>query len=132
MGNKDGAITVIAPLKGSPAERAGILSGDIVVMVDATSTQGLTGGHAGKLISGPKGTTVKLTLDGASTPEPIVVSIVRDTINVPTIDGTSKNGIYTISLYSFTQNSAELFRGELRKFVLSGDKKLILDLRGNP
>jgi len=132
MGDKDGAITVIAPLKGSPAERAGILSGDVVVMVDATSTQGLTVDDAVKLIRGPKGTTVKLTLERASTTEPVIVSIVRDTINVPTIDGTSKDGIYTISLYSFTQNSAELFRGELRKFVLSGDKKLILDLRGNP
>ncbi len=132
MGNKDGKITVIAPLKGSPAERAGILSGDTVIMVDATSTQGLSVDDAVKLIRGPKGTTVKLTLERASTTQPIVVSIVRDTINVPTIDGSSKNGVYTIALYSFTQNSAELFRGELRKFVQSGDKKLILDLRGNP
>lgn len=132
MGDKDGNITVIAPLKGSPAERAGIHPGDIVVMVDATSTQGLTVDDAVKLIRGPKGTTVKLTLERASTTEPIVVSIVRDTINVPTIDGSSKGGVYTIALYSFTQNSAELFRNELRRFVLSGDKKLILDLRGNP
>ncbi len=132
MGDKDGAITVIAPLKGSPAERAGIRSGDIVVMVDATSTQGLTVDGAVKLIRGPKGTTVKLTLERASTTEPIVVSIVRDTISVPTIDGKSSNGVYTIALYSFTENSAELFRGELRKFVQSGDKKLVLDLRGNP
>lgn len=132
MGNKDGAITVIAPLKDSPAERAGIRSGDVVIMVDATSTQGLTVDDAVKLIRGPKGTTVKLTMMRASTTEPIVVSIVRDTISVPIIDGSSKNGVYTIALYSFSQNSAELFRQELRKFVLSGDKKLILDLRGNP
>ncbi len=132
LGDKNGAVTVIAPLKGSPAERAGVRSGDVVVGVDATSTQGITVDDAVKLIRGPKGTTVKLTLERASTTEPVVVSIVRDTINVPIIDGTSKNGVYTIALYSFSQNSAELFRQELRKFVLSGDDRLVLDLRGNP
>ncbi len=132
MGEKNGNITVIAPLKDSPAERAGIRPGDVVVMVDATSTQGLTVDDAVKLIRGPKGTTVKLTLERASTTAPIIVSIVRDTINVPIIDGKSKNGVYTIALYSFSQNSADLFRQELRKFVQSGNKKLILDLRGNP
>lgn len=132
MGNRGGAITVIAPLKDSPAERAGIRPGDIVVMVDATSTQGLTVDDAVKMIRGPKGTTVKLTLERASTTEPIIVSIVRDTINIPIIEGSYKSGVYTISLYSFSQNSAELFRQELRKFVESGSHKLVLDLRGNP
>lgn len=132
LGDKDGKITVIAPLKGSPAEKAGIRSGDVVVGVDATSTQGLTVDDAVKLIRGPKGTTIKLTLERASTTEPIIVSIVRDTINVPIIEGSEKGGVYTIALYSFSQNSAELFREELRKFVLSGDRKLVLDLRGNP
>jgi carboxyl-terminal processing protease len=132
MGDKDGAITVIAPLKGSPAEKAGIRSGDVVIMVDATSTQGLTVDDAVKMIRGPKGTTVKLTLERASTTEPVIVSIVRDTISVPIVEGSEKGGVYTIALYSFSQNSAELFRAELRKFVESGDRKLILDLRGNP
>jgi carboxyl-terminal processing protease len=132
LGDKDGKITVIAPLKGSPAEKAGIRSGDVVVGVDATSTQGLTVDDAVKLIRGPKGTTVKLTLERASTTEPVIVSIVRDTINVPIIVGSEKGGVYTIALYSFSQNSAELFREQLRKFVMSGDRKLILDLRGNP
>jgi carboxyl-terminal processing protease len=132
LGDKDGKITVIAPLKGSPAEKAGIRSGDVVVGVDATSTQGLTVDDAVKLIRGPKGTTVKLTLERASTTEPVIVSIVRDTINVPIIEGSEKGGVYAIALYSFSQNSAELFREQLRKFVMSGDRKLILDLRGNP
>ena len=132
MGTRDGKITVIAPLKDSPAERAGVRPGDVVVMVDATSTQGLSVDDAVKIIRGPKGTSVKLTLERASTTEPIVVSIVRDTIKVPIVDSSSRNGVYTIALYSFSESSAELFRQELRKFVASGDKKLILDLRGNP
>lgn len=132
MGDKEGKITVIAPLKNSPAERAGIRSGDVVVMVDATSTQGLSVDDAVKIIRGPKGTSVKLTLVREGVKDPIVVTIVRDTISVPIVDSKRNDGIYTISLYSFSENSAELFRQELRKFVQSGDRKLILDLRGNP
>lgn len=132
MGNKEGAITVIAPLKDSPAERAGILSGDVVVMVDATSTQGMSVDDAVKLIRGKKGTTVKLTLVREGAGEPVVVSIVRDTINIPLIESSRERGVTTIELYSFSQNSAQLFQTELRKFIQSGDKKLILDLRGNP
>jgi carboxyl-terminal processing protease len=132
MGDKDGAITVIAPLKDSPAERAGVLAGDTVVMIDATSTQGLSVDDAVKLIRGPKGTAVKLTLKRDKVADPVVVSIVRDTINIPIVKSTEANGVFTIELYSFSQNSADLFRTELRKFVQSGDRKLILDLRGNP
>jgi carboxyl-terminal processing protease len=83
LGMKEGAITVIAPLKDSPAQRAGILPGDIVVMVDATSTVGMSTDDAVKIIRGPKGTTVKLTLTREGKEEPVVVSIVRDTINIP-------------------------------------------------
>jgi carboxyl-terminal processing protease len=132
MGDKDGAVTVIAPLKDSPAEQAGIRSGDIVVMIDATSTQGMSVDDAVNLIRGPKGTPVKLTLVRKDVKDPIVVSIVHDTINIPIIKGSESKGVYTIELYSFSQNSAELFQNELRKFVQSGDHKLILDLRGNP
>lgn len=132
MGNRDGAITVIAPLKGSPAERAGVRPGDVVVMINATSTAGLTVDDAVKLIRGPEGTPVKLTFERASTTEPIVVTIVRETIKIPIIESRVEGGVYVIELYSFSQNSAELFRQELRKFLLSGNDKLLLDLRGNP
>ncbi|MDB5225384.1 MAG: ctpA [Candidatus Adlerbacteria bacterium] len=132
MGDKDGAIVVIAPLKNSPAERAGILTGDAVIMVDATSTAGLSVDDAVKLIRGPKGESVKLTLKRPGVDDPIVVNIVRDTISIPLIVSSDKNGVFTIELYSFSQNSGELFRQELRKFIQSGDSKLILDLRGNP
>lgn len=132
MGNRDNRITVIAPLKGSPAERAGIRSGDVVVMVDATSTAGMSVDDAVKLIRGPEGTSVRLTLERAGVAEPIAVTIRRETINIPIIEGKIENGVYVIELYSFSQNSAELFRQELRTFMQSGQKKLLLDLRGNP
>jgi carboxyl-terminal processing protease len=132
LGERDGAITVIAPLKNSPAEKAGVRTGDIVVKVNATSTAGMSVDDAVQYIRGPKGTSVTLTFLREGTDDPIVITIVRDTINVPIINGEIKEGIYVISLYSFSQNSGELFRQELRKFVQSGSKKLIIDLRGNP
>lgn len=68
---------------------------------------------------------------GAS--KPIERTIVRDVIDIPTLDTSEKpGGIFVIRLYSFTANSADLFRKALREFVISGDHKLILDLRGNP
>ena len=132
LGEKDDVIVVVAPLKGSPAETAGIRSGDAVVAVGATSTQGIAVDDAVKLIRGPKGTPVTLTIMHSGAKELTKVTIVRDTIQVPVIDTKESGGIFTISLYSFSENSSELFRQALRKFFESGDTKLVLDLRGNP
>jgi carboxyl-terminal processing protease len=129
----DGNLIVVAPLKGSPAEKAGIKRGDIVLMIGTTTAQGIPSDEAVKIIRGPIGTSVKLQILHQGEQKPVWISIVRDTINIPIIDsGDIGNGIYKISLYSFSQNSADLFRSALRAFIQSGDHKLILDLRGNP
>lgn len=131
IGLRDDLIVVIAPLKGTPAERAGIKAGDIIFKIGEKSTNGMTAEDAVSLIRGPKGTSVVLVLkqNGGSKE----VSIVRDTINIPTIDTkVREDGVFVISLYSFSANSAALFREALREFVQSGKDKLILDLRNNP
>ncbi len=131
--NSNGQIVVISPLKGSPSEAAGVRSGDIVVGIDATSTDGMVVDQAVKYIRGPKGTPVLLTIERDGVKELLKIKIVRDTINIPIINAYARgDGIYVIELYSFSQNSADLFRGALRDFFASGDTKLILDLRGNP
>lgn len=130
--NEDHILTVIAPLKGTPAERAGILAGDLILAIDGQSTEGISTDQAVTRIRGEKGTTVKLTiLRGDATRE---ISVVRDTIQVPTLDSSydAATGIYTITLYEFTGNSAKLFDQALREFKNSGSKKLIIDVRGNP
>ena len=133
LGIKDGVIVVVAPLKDSPAERAGIRSGDQVIAVDGKPTTGFAVEDAVKVIRGKKGTTVKLTLARTGEPKPIEVSIVRDTISIPIIKNYhTPDGIYVIELYSFSANSVDLFRKALREYFESGDTKLILDLRGNP
>lgn len=126
----EGVLTVIAPLKGTPADKAGILSGDQIVMIDEKPTDGVTPEEAVKLIRGPKGTTVTFRILRGG--EAKTISVVRDVINVPTIETKLENGIFTISFYSFTANSADLFRNALKEFRNSGSTKLIVDLRGNP
>jgi len=133
VGAKDGVLTVIAPLKDTPAYKAGIKSGDKILKIDKTVTTNLSIDDAINLMRGPKGTTVTLTILRAGEQQPRVISITRDTINIPTLDTNLRSdGIFVITLYSFDANSAELFRGAMQQFVNSGSNKLILDLRGNP
>lgn len=129
----DGVLTVVAPLKGSPAEIAGLRTGDRIIRINDTSAQGISNDEAVKLIRGPKGTKVTFTVVRAGARNTLDITVVRDVINVPVIVTKDLGGgIFKIDLYSFTENSADLFRGALRQFVESGNDKLILDLRGNP
>lgn len=132
IGVKENILTVITPLKGTPAEKAGILAGDQIALIDKKSTEGLSVDKAVTLIRGPKNTTVNLTV--IRNGKPMEISIVRDTIQVPeTEDGLdAENGVYHIALYEFSANSASLFSQAFDRFKASGSKKLIVDLRGNP
>ena len=130
--NKDGIITVIAPLKGTPADKAGIRPGDLVAAINGASTQGMSSDAAVKLIRGKKGTTV--TFNIVREGKPLTIPVVRDTINVPNSEDhyDAKTGIYHIALYEFTANSGQLFDDAFKRFQQSGAKKLIIDLRGDP
>ncbi len=133
VGMKDKVITVISPLKDTPAEKAGIKAGDKILKIDKQITSDMTVEKAISLIRGEKGTSVTLTIfrDGESAPREI--SIVRDTIDVPTLETDArKDGIFVIRLFTFTQTSPTLFANALKEFKASGDQKLIIDLRGNP
>jgi carboxyl-terminal processing protease len=149
VGIKDEKLAVVAPIKGSPADKAGVQAGDFIVKIDEIDSIALSTDRAVKLIRGKSGTVVKLTLAREGVASPIVLSIVREIIDIPTIKtetvgeksangetpkstGLRKDGIFVISLYSFSANSANLFRGALKEFVDSGSNKLIVDLRGNP
>lgn len=130
---KDKVLTVVAPLKDTPAFRAGIKSGDRILKINEASTAGMSVEEAIKLIRGKKGTSVTLTIAREGERVPRVITIVRDRINIPTLETEKRaDGIFVIRLYSFTGNSAELFRRALQDFVKSKSDKLLLDLRGNP
>ena len=130
---KDGAITVIAPLKDSPAAKAGIMAGDRIIKIDSQETGNLSTEDAVGIIRGPKGTRVTLTIFRNGEREPFDIKVTRDVIGIPTIDTKElPGGIFVIELYSFSAQSPNLFRTALREFILSNNDKLILDLRGNP
>jgi carboxyl-terminal processing protease len=129
---KDGILTVVAPLKGTPAEAAGIKAGDLIAAINGKSTEGLSTDKAVGQIRGPVGTTVVFTIirDG----KPLEIKVVRDTIEIPeTEDGfVEGTGVYRIALYEFTSNSGTLFTRAFKRFKASGAEKLIIDLRSNP
>ncbi len=130
--NAQNVLVVIAPLKGTPADKAGIEPGDEIVGINGNSTQGVTPDSAVDLIRGPKGTTITFTI--IRNGKELTIPVVRDTIQVPEIEyGLDKTtGVYNIALYEFTENSATLFDTAFDAFKTSGSNKLIIDLRGNP
>lgn len=142
IGIKDGVVTVVAPLKGNPAQKAGILSGDKIIAIDDVSTLNMSVDKAVKLIRGKVGTKVKITVVREGKKEQIDFLVTRQIINIPTVDTELKNGqvvgdkliggVFIIKLYNFYATSQDLFRNALREFIESGSNKLILDLRGNP
>ncbi len=130
---RDQVLTVVTPLKGTPAERAGIRSGDKIIKIDGKATNTMDVDGAIKLIRGPRGTQVALTIVREGLAEPREIKVTRDIINVPVITTEKRaDGVFVLTLSTFTANSPSLFRDALREFVESGNTKLILDLRGNP
>ncbi|MEI6420045.1 MAG: S41 family peptidase [bacterium] len=132
VGIKDGLITVIAPLKGTPAFKAGMKSGDKIVEINGTSTQDMSVDAAVKIIRGPKGTEVKLKVAREGKKDFMEISIIRDNIDIPTVDTETKDGVFVIHLYNFYAKAPDMFRQALKEFSESGLDKLVLDVRGNP
>ena len=130
---RDAVLTVVSPLKGSPAEKAGIKSGDKVLKIDGTDTHGMDITDAVKKIRGPGGSEVNLTILREAWTAAKEINVTRGSITVPAMETKRlQGGVFVISLMSFTANSPDLFRNSLREFIQSGDDKLIIDVRGNP
>ncbi len=130
---KDQVLTVVSPLKGTPAEKSGLKAGDALLKIDGVDTKGMDASEAVKKIRGPKGSKVTFTVYREGWTAVKEIKVTRDVINIPTVSTTARpDGIFDIQVLTFTSNSPELFRSALREFVESGDTKLILDLRGNP
>ncbi|HZG57097.1 S41 family peptidase [Paenibacillus sp.] len=127
----DGRIVVVAPIKGSPAEAAGVKPGDQVVKVGEKSLEGLKVHEAVLLIRGKKGTTAELTIlrDGRE----IKLSIVRDTIPLQTVYAELReDGVGVIRIASFAEKTAAEFETEAKRLLAEGMKALVIDMRQNP
>ncbi len=133
IGMRKGILTIIAPLKGSPAEKAGLKAGDKILQIDSTSTAEVLLDEAVRKIRGPKGTTVRLIVLRNSFDKPREFKIVRDTIKVQIVETEVKpDGVFVIKLHQFTENAAIDFRKAVQEFYASNSKKLVFDLRNDP
>lgn len=133
IGIKKSQLTVVAPLKGTPGEKAGLKSGDIIVKIDGKTSISMATEEAVNLIRGPKGTPVTLTVlrDGWNDTKDI--KIIRDTIKVPSIEWSLKNNdIAYIQIYQFNDTLPSEFGLIALKILQSPAKKIVLDLRDNP
>lgn len=133
IGIRKGILTIIAPLKDTPAERAGLKPGDKIFRVDETDTAELALDEAVRLIRGNPGTEVKLLIMRDSFDRPREFKITRDIVRIQIVNTEKKpDRIFVIKLNHFTENAAFEFRKAVQEFFDSGSDKLILDLRNNP
>jgi carboxyl-terminal processing protease len=132
VGIRDEVLTVVSPLKNSPAEKAGIEKGDIIVSIDGKDSLNMKVEEAVSLIRGPRGTTVSIKLLKKDAKEPVEIKVVRDKIIVPTLETEMINDVFVIKLYSFGANARVEFKDAMLQFAKSKKNKLILDMRGNP
>ena len=133
IGIRNNQLTVIAPLKGTPADRAGLRAGDKIMKVDDTDTQGISVDEAVKLIRGPKGTEVVLTIRREGWSEPREFKIIRAVIEIPSVEWEIlPENIAYIKLYHFSETARLAFQRTGIEILNSPCQKIILDLRNNP
>ncbi|RJQ35542.1 S41 family peptidase [Candidatus Parcubacteria bacterium] len=132
IARKDGYLTVIAPLPGTPAEKAGLKAGDKILAIDDQETSDMSVDEAIYLIRGPKGEVVVLTVVSAEENSAKEISITRDQIEVPSVVYRNENGIAVVSITNFQNDTEEDFAKVVQNILKENPKGLILDLRNNP
>ena len=133
VSKESGQLAVVSPIKGSPAERAGIKAGDHILEINGEPTDDLTVTEAVIKIRGPKGTTVTLLIQHEGESTPVEMQIIRAKITEPSVDYKSlSDDIGYIQIAYFADHTVSEFQTALNDAIINGSKGLILDLRGNP
>lgn len=141
IGIRNDQLIVVAPLKNTPADRAGLRAGDMIIKIDNENTAGLSTETAVAKIRGPKGSQIALTIFREGWSDTKEIKITRDAIQIPTLDWKMLNNagaedangkILYIQLYNFYEKSPLLFYQALVKAVDKNPQGVILDLRNNP
>lgn len=133
IGAKEEQLIIIAPLSRSPAEKAGLLPGDIILAIDGESTASLTIDEAVGKIRGPKGSTVSLTIHRGEENDSQEISVVRDEIRIPSVETERlEDGILYIRIHNFSANTPLIFYAELLRNAFNPTRGVVLDLRNNP
>ena len=134
LGIRDNNVTIIAPVEGSPAEKAGLKAGDIILKVDDYEVNELNTEAVVSRVRGEEGVPVTLTIKREGVEDPLEIKIVRAEIKTESVKGEIlEDGIGYIQLTTFSDEEvSDKFVEKLNELKQQGMKKLILDLRGNP
>lgn len=133
IGIRKDILTVISPIKDTPAFKAGLLAGDKILKIDDKSTEGMKLDEAVKLIRGSKGTQVRLTVTRDGLKEAKEYTITRDNIKIPAVDWKIVDGnVAYVEIFTFNKNVDSEFKKAAEEIAKSPARKIILDLRNNP
>jgi len=133
IGLKNGAITVISPLTGSPAEKAGLKPGDMVISIDDKETKDMSLNEAVNLIRGKRGTRVTLVIYRKAEKDTRTIEVARDVINIKSVEWAMLPGdIVDLKLKYFNEDTLSDFRKAVNAFLPEKPKGIILDIRNNP
>jgi carboxyl-terminal processing protease len=125
-------LTIISPMPGSPAEKAGLKPDDVVIAVDGEDMTGFDGEAVRQRVIGPRGSTVVLTIRREGVEEPFDVDVQRAEIVVPTVAGDIlERDIAYVQLFTFGDSTSNDLADQLRELMAQDPKGLILDLRNN-
>jgi carboxyl-terminal processing protease len=131
--NRDGAIQVISPVDGSPAQEAGILAGDVVTYVDFNDVRGYNLNDVVPLIRGPRGTVVHLTIERPGVAEPMVFALTRAEIRLQNIRARMlDNSIGYLRIASFSRSAPTELSERMNDLLSQQPSAVVLDLRSNP
>lgn len=129
----DGSITVVNTFKNSPAEKAGIKAGDIIIGADDTDLRGKVPHDASLVLRGEAGTDVRVSIKRPSTGEVLTLTITRAVITIPSMDFKDLgDGVYYIEISQFTSSTGKTFSAIMNHIREQGATGIILDLRNNP
>jgi carboxyl-terminal processing protease len=133
IGIKNNVLTIIAPISGAPAEKAGLRAGDYIAKINNEETTNMTVDQAVSKIRGDKGTKVTLKIVRTGESDPKDITITRDDITVPSVKWSMKNGdVGYINITRFGPDTTDLVNQAAGELKSQGAKKIILDLRNDP
>jgi carboxyl-terminal processing protease len=132
IGVKDNRLAVIAPIEGTPAHRAGIKAGDFISKVNDETTKDLTLMDAVQKMRGPKGSKVNLTIQRDGTPEPLVFTLIRDTIKIESVKSKIIENLGYVRLTQFQEATGKDLAKAIKQFKEQKVQGAIVDLRNNP